>query len=150
MSELVKGCRTCVYGVTCSQPVFSTATTNRDDCLPTYKHYEKGDPAVRLIELQRSGEINIVIGDEGEHEVNANWSIEEAYKYLADVCNECGGLVTKEGLTQLYLMKPYGPGFVIEWMHDKLYKISIRKHIVWWTVEGTTYIEAMRRRQMVE
>ena len=123
----MKQCSTCVYGATCGQP-----TRERDDCLPEYKHYVEGDPRDRLLELQRSGEINIVIGGEGEHEVNAKWSIEEAYKHLAHVCEECGGLVVHDGLTQLRLMKSYGPSFVLEWMHDKLYRISIRVHRTWW------------------
>uniref|UniRef100_A0A6M3LYA7 Uncharacterized protein n=1 Tax=viral metagenome TaxID=1070528 RepID=A0A6M3LYA7_9ZZZZ len=123
----MKSCVTCVYGATCGQP-----TRERDDCLPTYKHYEEGDPKVRLLELQRSGEINIVIGGEGEHEVNANWSIEEAYKHLAATCEACGGLVVHDGFVQLVLMKTYGPSFVLEWMHGKLYRISIRQHEPWW------------------
>jgi len=87
---------------------------------------------VRLLKLQRSGEVDIVIGGEGEHCVNANWSIKEAYKHLADTCEACGGLVVWDGFTQLVLMKSYGPTFVLEWMHGKLHKISIRNHKVWW------------------
>lgn len=124
----MKQCSTCVYGLTCTGSL-------RRSCLPDYKHWVEGDPRVRLLELQRSGEINIVIGGEGEHEVNANWNMTEAYKHLADTCEACGGLVVKDGLTQLLLMKPYGPSFVIEWMHGKLYKISIRTHTPWWEAE---------------
>lgn len=97
-----------------------------------YSHYVGGDPRIRLLKLQRNGEINIVIGGEGEHEVNAKWSIDEAYRQLADTCEACGGLVVRDGLSQLLLMKTYGPSFVIEWMHGKLYKISIREHTTWW------------------
>ena len=128
-------CITCVFGATCGQPREGEDARPRADCLPEYKHYVKGDPRVRLLKLQRSGEINIVIGGEGEHEVNANWTIHEAYAHLANVCNECGGLVTKEGSLQLLLGKTYGPSFVIEWMHGRLYKISIREHQVIWEAE---------------
>ncbi len=125
-------CRTCVNGLTSSHP----DRTRCDECLgELYKHWVEGDPRVRLLELQRSGEINIVIGAEGEHEVNANWTIHEAYAHLANVCNECGGLVTREGSLQLLLGKTYGPSFVLEWMHGRLYKISIRKHTLWWEAE---------------
>jgi len=125
----------CVNGLTSSHP-----DRNRcDECLSDekstmgiYSHYVGGDPRIRLLKLQRSGEVNIVIGGEGEHEVNANWSIDEAYGHLADTCEACGGLVVKDGLCQLLLMKAYGPSFVIEWMHGKLYKISIREHTTWW------------------
>ena len=137
----MKSCSNCVNGLTTSHP-------DRDRCneclghapslfgiIPPgeiYKHWEEGDPRVRLLELQRSGEINIVIGGEGEHEINAKWSIHEAYKHLANVCNECGGLVTMDSSIQLVLGKTYGPSFVIEWMHGCLYKISIRHHEPWW------------------
>ncbi len=125
----------CVNGLTSSHP-----DRNRcDECLSDgkstkgiYSHYVRGDPRIRLLDLQRSGAINIVIGGQGEHEVNANWSIHEAYAHLANVCNECGGLVTKDGSIQLVLGKTYGPTFVLEWMHGKLYKISIREHTTWW------------------
>jgi len=123
-------CMSCVHGLTSSHP-----DRNRcEECLSDekYGHYVEGDPRVRLLELQRSGEVNIVIGGEGEHEVNANWSLDEAYRHLADTCEACGGLVARDGLCQLLLMKTYGPSFVIEWMHGKLYKISIREHTTWW------------------
>ena len=141
----MKQCNTCVYGLTCRQPrrVFSVtvgeeelvreeAERPRADCLPDYKHYKEGDPRVRLLELQRSGAINIVIGGEGEHEVNANWSIVKAYEHLAATCEACGGLVVRDGFTKLVLMKTYGPNFVLDWMHGKLYRISIRQHEPWW------------------
>ncbi len=125
-------CMTCIYGLTCNHR--DAGEPNRWGCLDDgkYKHYVEGDPKIRLLKLQRSGEINIVIGGEGEHEVNANWSMEEAYKHLADTCEACGGLVVKEGVAQLLLMKTYGPSFVLEWMHGKLVRISIRERRVWW------------------
>ena len=125
----------CVNGLTSSHPDRDRC----DECLSDgestkgiYSHYVGGDPRIRLLQLQRNGEINIVIGGEGEHEVNAKWSIDEAYRQLADTCEACGGLVVRDGLSQLLLMKAYGPSFVIEWMHGKLYKISIREHTTWW------------------
>ena len=131
-------CITCIYGLTCGHPGPNEESLfDRRDCQEDgkYRHYVEGDPRIRLLDLQRSGAINIVIGGQGEHEVNANWSIHEAYAHLANVCNECGGLVTKDGSIQLVLGKTYGPTFVLEWMHGKLYKISIREHKVWWEAE---------------
>jgi len=129
----MKGCHNCVNGLTASHPDRDRC----DECLSgeKYSHHVEGDPRVRLLELQRSGGVNIVIGGEGEHEVNANWTIDKAYGHLADTCEACGGLVVKDGLCQLLLMKTYGPSFVIEWMHGKLYKISIREHTTWWEAE---------------
>lgn len=133
----MKECANCINGLTTSHP----DRTRCDECLSPfvpgdeealklregelYRHWVKGDPRDRLLELQRSGAINIVIGGEGEHEVNANWSMTEAYKHLADTSEACGGLVVKDGLSQLLLMKSYGPSFVIEWMHDKLDRKSV-------------------------
>ena len=128
-------CGKCVYGLTSSYPDRSRC----DECLAKddYSRFEPGDPRDRLLKLQRSGEINIVIGGEGEHEVNANWTMAEAYRHLANVCEECGGLVTHDGFTKLVLMKPYGPSYVLDWMHGKLYRISVsvRSHEPWWAAE---------------
>ena len=127
----MKACTTCLMGLTSSYPDRGRC----DECLSEpekYKHYIEGDPKLRLLRLQRSGEINIVIGGEGEHEVNANWGIDEAYKHLAETCEACGGVAIREGLTQILLMKTYGPSFVLMWMHSKLYSIRIREHTSWW------------------
>uniref|UniRef100_A0A6M3X5Z0 Uncharacterized protein n=1 Tax=viral metagenome TaxID=1070528 RepID=A0A6M3X5Z0_9ZZZZ len=132
--RLISGmaCVKCVYGLTSSYPDRSRC----DECLANnYSRFEAGDPRDRLLKLQRSGEINIVVGGEGEHEVNANWTMAEAYKHLANVCEDCGGLVTHDGFTKLLLMKPYGPNYVLDWMHGKLYKISIQNHKVVWESE---------------
>jgi len=123
-------CVKCVYGATCGRP-----TRERDDCLPTYKHYVEGDPRLRLLKLQRSGEIDIVIGGEGEHCVNANWTVDEAYEHLANVCEDCGGLVLHDGFTTLVLMKPYGPTYILDWMHGKLHRISVRSQEPWWEAQ---------------
>ena len=129
------GCHTCLYKLTHERCEGCLTPENEDGSFP-YFNYERGDGVERLREQQRSGERNIVIGDEGEHEVNALWSMEEAYKRLADTCEACGGLVVRDGEAQLLLMKTYGPTFVIEYMHGKLYRISKRLHIPWWEAHG--------------
>lgn len=130
-------CSTCVYGLTCRHP--ATTPTRGDLCLPEYKHYVEGDPRIRLLELQRSGEINIVLGGEGEHEVNSKWTIDEAYKHLDHVCNECGGLCWKEKPDTLIVDKPYGGAFTLVYVDGELHMIfketrQIPKY-VWWTNE---------------
>ncbi len=132
-------CITCVFGATCGQPREGEDARPRADCLPEYKHYVEGDPRVRLLKLQRSGEINIVIGGEGEHEVNANWTIDEAYKHLSHVCEECGGLCWKERTGLLMLDKPYHGGFNIEYEDGKLTRILMETRqtpkFTWWEAE---------------
>ncbi len=125
---------------TCRECLYVLTHDNCEGCLDPsgfggpfqYQNFKQGDGIARLLEFQRAGKVNIVIGGEGEHEVNALWSMDQAYKHLANTCEHCGGLVIKDGLTQLLLMKPYGPSFVLEWMHSKLYRISIRRHTPWW------------------
>lgn len=125
-------CKTCIYALTRREPCEGCLIPENEDASYAYRNYQEGDPFKELLKMQRSGERNIVIGGEGEHEVNVSWTMDEAYKHLAHVCEMCGGLVVKDGLTQLLLMKPYGPSFVIEYMHGKLYRISIRQHTPWW------------------
>jgi hypothetical protein len=129
---MTPSCKTCIYGYCCSADDEGNRTYPRDDCLKdneegkfSYKHYVEGDPNKRYDDLRNSGAINIVIGGEGEHEMNAKWDIHTAYKKLAYTCENVGGLVTKRTDYSLELCKPYDNGFwVIEWMHGKLYKLT--------------------------
>ena len=130
----IKSCGTCVFGATCGQP-----TRDRDDCLPGYKHYKYGDPEIRFDELRNSGQVNIVIGGEGEHEVNVNWSIDQAYKHLSSVCEDCGGLCWKERKDLLILDKPYHGGFNLEYEGGKLKRILMETRqtpkFTWWEAD---------------
>ncbi len=133
-----KTCVTCVYGVTCSQP--KEEGRPRDDCLPDYKHYVEGNPEIRFDELRNSGQVNIVIGGEGEHEVNVNWSIDQAYKHLSSVCEDCGGLCWTETKDLLILDKPYHGGFHLEYVDGKLSRILMETRQIpqftWWEAQS--------------
>lgn len=96
-----------------------------------YRHYKRGNSLKKLLEKQRSGEMNIVIGGQGEHEVNVLWSIKEAYRNLAKVCEICGGLVSKNS-TAIQLSKPYGGIWIINYRDGKLRNIS--QNNVWWSI----------------
>jgi len=133
-------CRTCTYGGSCGVDDEGDSVYPREDCLEnnaegkySYKHYVEGDPRLRYNELRNSGAINIVIGGEGEHELNVKWDIHEAYKKLAHVCENCGGLVTHRTTFSLELMKPYDGLWWIEWMHGKLYSITRVIQKEYWT-----------------
>lgn len=136
----MKRCATCVNGLTTSHPDRSRCEECLSPFVPgeIYKHHVEGDPMVRLLKLQRSGKINIVIGGEGEHEVNAKWTIDAAYKRLSNVCEMCGGLCWKENPTTLILDKTYGGAFTLEYENLKLARIhketsrQLPKRL-WWT-----------------
>lgn len=78
-------------------------------------NYKKGDPFKARLDAERKGLINIVIGGEGEFEVNAKWGIHEAYVRLAQTAENCGGLITKAGQNLIEAALPHGL-FELEWM----------------------------------
>lgn len=101
-----------------------------------YKYYNKGNPIAELIRLQRSGEKNIVLGGEGEHEVNMNWTISEATARLSATCEAVGGLSWREGQT-IIVDTDHG-AFHLVYEEEKLRKIFKRLRrdlplIHWWT-----------------
>ena len=101
-----------------------------------YRHYEKGDGVKARLEAERRGEANIVIGHEGEHEVNASWSLEDAYQHLAQTCENVGGLVTHLGQYRLELCKPFDPHYYnLEWLNGKFYRIMQVTEKEWWRDE---------------
>lgn len=135
----MKTCRTCVHALTRRESCEGCLTPKNEDGSFAYRNYVEGDPVARLIEMQRSGERNIVLGGEGEHEVNVSWSIDEAYKKLSHVCEECGGLCWKEKPNMLIVDKTYGGAFTMEYEEGKLARIyketrQISKRL-WWIAE---------------
>lgn len=57
-----------------------------------YLNYEEGNWLKRVEEFENSGRRNIVIGGQGEAEVNTQWTPEETFKHLCYVAGECGYL----------------------------------------------------------
>ncbi len=96
-----------------------------------YRNFKAGDGYRARLEVERRGDRNIVIGGQGEHEINALWSINEAYEKLAHVSEECGGLTTKDSLILLTVCKETGE-HRIEYMHDKLYRITRIENVPEW------------------
>ena len=104
-----KTCRTCLYA----------ATHERcDGCLSTpddweryrktgkleparYLHYKEGNWLKRVMMAERDGRRNIVIGGQGEAEVNAKDGPDEAARRLRHVAEQCGYLVTRESATAI-------------------------------------------------
>ena len=136
MMTQMKSCFTCIHGLTRREPCKGCLTPVKDNSF-AYNNYEEGDPIAELLKLQRSGERNIVIGGEGEHEVNVKWTIDTAYKSLSNVCEMCGGLCWKENPTTLILDKTYGGAFTLEYEDLKLARIHKETRQQpkreWWT-----------------
>lgn len=96
-----------------------------------YRNFKAGDAYRHRLEAERRGERNIVIGGQGEHEINALWTINEAYKHLSHVSEECGGLTSKDSGILLTVCKETGE-HRIEYMHGKLYRITRLAHREEW------------------
>jgi len=92
-TDIPRSCETCLY----------LATHDKcDGCLGTGEPYDYknwtlatfGQAMTLEHERQVSGERNIVVGGQGEAEVNARWTVKEAYEHLVRVSSECGYLTS--------------------------------------------------------
>lgn len=130
----MKSCENCLFAATHEQC---------DGCLGNppsgqpfeYKHWTKGDGIARLRQLQKSGECNIVIGGQGEAEVNAKWTPAEAYQHLFRAAEACGYAITKGrwefSVSEIELGLPHGH-FRVIWWNEKLHAIEqIQTRTVW-------------------
>jgi len=97
MSSKLIGCQTCLYMAThekCTgcieQPI--GFVYKGDGKFPpfTYHHYQEGNWMDRIIQAQIDGTHNIVIGGQGEAEVNTKWGPELTTKTLDYVSEQCG------------------------------------------------------------
>jgi len=133
-----KSCETCLYALThekCSG-CLGNPTSGQSYA---YHHWIAGDGVARLRQQQKSGERNIVIGSQGEAEVNVRWTPDEAYKNLFHAAEACGYAITKGrwefSTSELELGLPHGH-FRITWWNNQLHAIDqiiIRNH--WHTIE---------------
>ena len=128
-------CTTCIHLL--NHPRDEGKVCPCDGCGEKHEHYLFGDPIKARLEAERRGEVNIVIGHEGEHEVNAKWIIEEAYQNLAKRCEDVGGLVTHRNSYSLELSKPFDETgwWILEWMHGKFYRILRITQRDWWNAD---------------
>lgn len=130
--EIKKGCTTCIKTARrgCNS---SKCLTDREDGKGyEYNEYEEGDPVAEILKMERAGDRNIVIGGAGEAEINIKWSIEEAYKRLCDVSEQCGYITTRPSNYRLEISTHEGL-FSLEWMNDKFYRIQQIRCITVWT-----------------
>jgi hypothetical protein len=138
------GCQSCVHvlyhprdkGCPCDGCLGTEEEIKANEGKYLYKHHVKGDGVKARLEAERRGDVNIVIGGSGEHEVNAKWLMSEAYEKLAHVCEEVGGVVTHKGNYRLELTKTYEPFYWhLEWMNGKFYRIMKVTEKEWWVDE---------------
>lgn len=93
-------CHTCLYMAThekcdgCLNTKEDWAEYRATGNMPPnrYANYEEGNWLDRMIEAERSGQRNIVIGGQGEAECNTRWTPQKTSTHLHYVSGECGYL----------------------------------------------------------
>ncbi|MAF25277.1 hypothetical protein CL634_06845 [bacterium] len=127
-TKSVKCCETCLY--------MATHEPACNDCLGDdvnnfqYKNYKEGNWMARVEQFELAGKQNIVIGGQGEAEVNTRWTPEKTSRQLHYVAGQCGYMCS--GLSRLangkykslkiYTSDGY---YSLNWENDKLKSIFI-------------------------
>ena len=118
MNDIIS-CMNCLYALTyekcggepedsCLCPPEYWAARKRGENPPyAYRFWKEGDGFARRQELELLGEMNIVIGGQGEAEVNVKRSYEETLNELHRVACECGYLIRGDGRT-INCILPHG------------------------------------------
>jgi hypothetical protein len=97
MKKEKKDCENCINCLT-DDDYFADSCLEEDERGHTlFRHFSPGDRVKRLMELEEEGKINQVVGVFGEYEINANWSLDDAYEALGRTCEICGGSVGHYG-----------------------------------------------------
>ena len=104
----------------------------RDVKMPPFRYlnWREGNWIARLIYFEREGRRNIVIGGQGEAEVNVKWTPEQTSKHLHYVAGECGylcGNLRKRADSVLLRISTHEGLFELEWKAGRL------EHI--WSIE---------------
>lgn len=107
-----------------------------------YKRWAPGDGIARLLQFEREGKRNIVIGGQGEAEVNINDSPEVSLIKLCGVAEDCGYLVTKgEWTPMIKEIHVFSHGhFVLRYSPLGLRSIMAIHEQVLWDAEGRTHV----------
>lgn len=92
-----KECRTCLYMAT-HEKCNGCLETPKDFVYKgdrkfppyTYHHYKEGNWMDRIIQAEIEGKQNIVIGGQGEAEVNTKWTPQKTSEHLHYVSEQCG------------------------------------------------------------
>lgn len=98
--EITKSCETCLYMAThekCDNCLTLPGDYDNYNAAngwksPEYRYlnYQEGNWMKRVMQFELEGKRNIVIGGQGEAEVNTKWTPEQTSKHLHYVAGECG------------------------------------------------------------
>ena len=94
METITKSCKTCLYMATHEH--CDNCLHTKEDCksgkMPPFRYlnYQEGNWMDRVIQAEIDGTKNIVIGGQGEAEVNTKWTPQETSKHLHYVSEQCG------------------------------------------------------------
>jgi len=137
VKDLKKSCETCLYMATHEKC---------DDCLHSkedwknyhwgksremppfrYLHYKEGNWMKRIYQFEIDGKRNIVIGGQGEAEVNTKNTPKHTAKHLHYVAGQCGymvgNLTKKNGIATLRVNTSEG-NFRLVWENDQLQRVE--------------------------
>jgi hypothetical protein len=123
VKTLEKSCQTCLYAAT-HEPVCNSCLGN-DVSNFQYKNYKEGNWMARVEQFELAGKKNIVIGGQGEAEVNTQWTPEKTSKHLHYVAESCGYMCErlrslaggKYKSLKIYTQEGY---FSLNWENDEL------------------------------
>jgi len=151
-------CATCMYCLTHERchDCFSASDDGRGR---RYANWREGIGLLRLEKLEKEGKRNIVIGGQGEAEVNVRWSPERASKHLHRVAAQCGymcGKLVRQGSKAKLSIVTREGTFLLEWESDRLVRIKdetgcrnnpARKPKRFWPIIEESY-EAQARKEI--
>ena len=132
MKTLPKSCETCLYMAThekCDKCLHADGEPLGEPF--QYHNYQEGNWMKRVMLAEIDGKRNIVIGGQGEAEVNTKWTPEKTVKHLRYVSEQCGYITSglsvfarKTSTPEKMLTICTNEGrFLLVWLADKLDRI---------------------------
>ena len=122
-ANMTKCCQTCLYMAT-HEPICNGCLGD-DANNYGYKNHRFGNWMARVEQFELSGRLNIVIGGQGEAEVNTKWTPEKTSKHLHYVAEQCGYMCArlnplaggKYKSLKIYTSEGY---YSLNWENDQL------------------------------
>jgi len=149
--EDLKCCRTCLYMATHEKC---------DGCLGSvddlgYANYQEGNWMKRLSQAELDGTKDIVIGGQGEAEVNTKNSPQHTAKHLHYVTEQCGymaGTLTTKGNTKAMKLSTSEGSFRLVWIDNQLERIERWDYDYDWdtNTDNSKHIDNYWDRQFIE
>jgi len=104
-----KNCNTCLYGLTHEECEGCLGSPSPGEDFE-YSNWEKGDARRHRYMMQLKGDRNIVVGNVGELEVNAEWSRSKTLDYWRKVSEVCGyGVIFEPNRNTIAVLKTRHP-----------------------------------------